>query len=138
MSISRKDAFSVTSLRRLKNAYHKYLWIFKNITQKMISCDFRRAITISDEIDVGPFEILRKWNIFSTQCKIPIKFVMSISGQIAAWEFWEAKDRQSPIIGILFTTFSVFFSTDKTIYNPMSLWTVLKYRNLCKDSWKVA
>ena len=47
-----------------------------------------------------------------------IKSVMSISGMISAREFWQVNDRQSPIVGVLFTTFSVFL-TDK--YNSMSL-----------------
>ena len=34
----------------------------------MISCDFRRVITISDKIDVGQVETLKKWNVFWEQC----------------------------------------------------------------------
>ena len=63
----RKDVFSVTSPRRLKNISLKYFWFFKN-TSQMISCDFRRVITISDKIDVRPSETLRKWNILWEQC----------------------------------------------------------------------
>ena len=34
----------------------------------MISRDFRRVITISDKIDVGQVETLKKWNVFWEQC----------------------------------------------------------------------
>ena len=33
----------------------------------MISCDFRRVITISHKIDVGPLETLKKWKVFWEQ-----------------------------------------------------------------------
>ena len=64
--ISKKMSFFVASLRRLKNISRKYFWFFKNISQ--ISCDFRRVITISDKIDVGPSETLWKWNVLWEQC----------------------------------------------------------------------
>ena len=67
-SISKKNVFSVTSLRRLKNISRKYLWFFKNTPAKIISCDFCRVITISGKIDVGPLETLKKWNLFCQQC----------------------------------------------------------------------
>ena len=34
----------------------------------MVLCDFRRVITISDKIDVGPLETLKKLNVFWDQC----------------------------------------------------------------------
>ena len=34
----------------------------------MVSCDFRRVVEISDEIDVGPLDTLKKWNVFWEQC----------------------------------------------------------------------
>ena len=34
----------------------------------MVSCDFRRVITIFDRIDVGPLETLKKSNEFWEQC----------------------------------------------------------------------
>ena len=34
----------------------------------MISCDFRRLITISDKIDVGPSEALKKLNVLWEHC----------------------------------------------------------------------
>ena len=73
----------------------------------MVSCDFRKVFTISDKIDVGPLETLRKWTVFWEQM-IDINQVCH-SGMISAWEFWQVNDRQSPIIGVLFTTFSDFF-----------------------------
>ena len=74
----KKDVFCVTSLRRLKNISKKILSLrgLKNISRsqvfvifqkyptKMISCDFRRVIIISDKIDVGPLETLKKWNVY--------------------------------------------------------------------------
>ena len=52
---------------------------------------------------------------------------MSISGLTSASEFWQVNDRQSLRVGVLFTTFSDFF-TDKTIYKPLLLRSVLKYK----------
>ena len=37
--------------------------VFRKYVTKMISCDFRRLIAISDKIDVGPSETLKKWNV---------------------------------------------------------------------------
>ena len=73
----KKDVFFVTSLRRLKNISKKmsFPWRLWDVSKtslasifgfskirhtKMISCDFRRVITISDKMDVGPSETLRK------------------------------------------------------------------------------
>ena len=53
----------MTSLRRLKNISGKYFWFFKNK-----SCDFSNVITISDKIDVGPLQTLKKWKVFWEQC----------------------------------------------------------------------
>ena len=81
----KRDVFFVTSLRRLKNISKKmsFVWSLwdsqKHLSQvflvfakirhtKMISCDFRRVITISDKIDVGSSETLRKWNVLWEQC----------------------------------------------------------------------
>ena len=38
-----------------------------------------------------------------------VKSVMTISELISAWVFWQVNDRQSPVVGVLFTTFSDFF-----------------------------
>ena len=89
----KKDVFCVTSWRRLGHISKKVsfpwrLWdasktslasIFgfpktrhKNTSQKhvtkMISCDFRRLIKISDKINVGLSETLKKWNVLWDQC----------------------------------------------------------------------
>ena len=81
----KKDVFFVKSLRRLEHISKKVsltwrLWDVSKISLasifgfskirhiKMISCDFRRFITISDEMDVGPSETLRKWNVLWEQC----------------------------------------------------------------------
>ena len=60
----KKDVFSVTCLRRLKNISCKYLWFIKNIRRY----DFRRVIIISNKIDLGPLETLTKWIVFWEQC----------------------------------------------------------------------
>ena len=39
----------------------------------MILCDFRRVITISDKIDIGPSETLKKLSVLWEQCKISMK-----------------------------------------------------------------
>ena len=50
----KKDVYSVASLICLKNICWKYLWLFKNITQKW----FR-----ADKIDVWALKTLKKWNV---------------------------------------------------------------------------
>ena len=70
-----KVVFHVRSLRRLEHiskclfcdvseASQKYLSqvyvIFRKYPTKMFSCDFRKVIETSDEIDVGPLETLKK------------------------------------------------------------------------------
>ena len=68
----RKDAYSVTSLIRLKNISGKYFWLFKNILQKWFH---------ADKIDVGPLKTLKKWNVvFWEQCIVINQSVISISG----------------------------------------------------------
>ena len=83
-NISKEMFFFVTSLRRLKYISKKMsfpwrLWdvsktlsqvflVFQKYVTKTISCDFRSVITISDKIDVGPWETLWKWNVLWEQC----------------------------------------------------------------------
>ena len=50
----KKDVYSLTSLICPKNISWKYLWLFKNITQKW----FR-----ADKIDVWALKTLKKWNV---------------------------------------------------------------------------
>ena len=116
----KKDVFFVTSLRRLKNISKKMsfpwrLWDvsktslasifgFPKICHNLISCDFRRLIAISDKIDVGPSETLKKWNVLWEHC---IDSSL-LSGLISTWEFWQVKDLQKPLVSVLFTTFSNF------------------------------
>ena len=99
------------SIRRLKNISQNHLFFQKYVT-KMISCDIRRVITVSDKIDVGPSETLKKWIVLWEQC-IDINQSSLPSGLISIWEFWQVKDRQNPIVSVLFTTLS-----------DLSLWTV--------------
>ena len=101
-----EDVSSISQKRRLFRDFpetsQKHLLqvfvIFQKFPTKMISFDFRRLITISDEIDVGPLETLKKWNIFWKQC-IDISQVCYQSGLISAWQFWQVNDRQSQIVG---------------------------------------
>ena len=138
----KKDAFWVTSLRRLvhiskkmsirdvSETSQKYLSqvfvIFQKHPTKMISCDFRRVIKMSDKIDVEPLEILKKWNVFWEQCidiyEICHKYQWT---DIAVRVLASQRDRQSIIVGVLFTTFSDLL-TDKTFHNPLSLSEIQK------------
>ena len=95
---------SETSQKHLSQVF----LVFQKCATKMISCDFLRVITISDKIDVGPSETLKKWNVLWEQC-IDINQSSLPSGLISTWEFWQVKDRQNPIVSVLFTTFSDFF-----------------------------
>ena len=62
---------SVTSHKHLSQVF----LVFQKYPTRMISCDFRKVITISDKIDVEPLETLKKWKVFWKQSS-----VMSISG----------------------------------------------------------
>ena len=42
--------------------------VFQKYSTKMVSCDFRRVITISDKIDVGQLQTPKKWNVFCQHC----------------------------------------------------------------------
>ena len=67
-SISQKRCLfrdvSETSQKHLSQVF----LVFQKYVTKMISCDFRRVITISDKIDMGPSETRRKWNVLWEQC----------------------------------------------------------------------
>ena len=66
------DVFKTSSIylkkrclfRDVSDTSQKYLSqvfvIFQKYPTKMVSCDFRRVIKISDKIDVGPLETLKK------------------------------------------------------------------------------
>ena len=41
---------------------------FQKYSLKTVSRDFRGAIEISDEIDVGALETIKRWNVFWEQC----------------------------------------------------------------------
>ena len=57
------DVFK-TSQKHLSQAF----LVFQKYVTKMILCDFRRVITISDKIDVGPSETLKKLSVSWEQC----------------------------------------------------------------------
>ena len=102
--------------RDVSETSQKYLsqvfLVFQKYPTKMISCDFRKVFTIFDKIDVGPLETLKKWNVLWEQCT-DINQSSLLSGLISTWEFWQANFCQSPIVGVLFTTFSDFFQLIK-------------------------
>ena len=89
----------------------------------MISCDLRRVITISDKIDGGPLEILKK-NVFWEQC-------MDINQVCHEYQWTDIcvrvlasqQSQVSPILGVLFTTFSNFFRLIKL--------DITRYYELC-------
>ena len=105
--LSKRCLFREVSETSQKHLSQVFL-VFQKYVTKMISCNFRRLITISDKIDVGPSETLKKWNVLWEQC-IDINQSSLPSGLISTWEFWQVKDRQNPIVSVLFTTFSDFF-----------------------------
>ena len=114
--------FCVTLLRRLGHISKKmsFPWrlrdvskpqvflVFQKYLTKMVLCNFRRLIKISDKIDVGPSETLKKWNALLEYC-IDINQSSLPSRQISTWEFWQVKDRENPVASVLFITFSNFF-----------------------------
>ena len=80
----KKDVFCVTSLsvssisqkrclfRDVSETSQKHLsqvfLVFQKYVTKMILCDFRRVIIISDKIDLGPSETLKKLSVLWEQC----------------------------------------------------------------------
>ena len=75
----------------------------------MVPYDFRWVIKISDKIDVGPLETLKKLNVFWEQRTDIIQVSPEYHWADTTWKFWQVNDRLSPIEGALFTTFSDFF-----------------------------
>ena len=90
----------------------KHLWqvflVFQKYVIKIILCDFREVIAISDKLDVGPSETLKKWKVLWAHC-LDINQSGLPSGLISTWEFWQVKDRQNQIASVSFTTSSDFF-----------------------------
>ena len=79
----------------------------------MISCDFRRVITIPDKKDVGPLDTLKKWNAFWEQC-IDINRVCHVHQWVdICVRVLVSQRSQSPIAAVLFNTFSDFFQLTK-------------------------
>ena len=118
---------SETSQKHLSQAFV----IFQKYPTKMVSCDLRRFVTISDKIDVGQLETPTKFYIFWEQFIYFNQVCHEHIGLISAWEFWQVNDRQSLIVCVVFTTLNDFLRLIKLcITNPLSLWTVLQYRNL--------
>ena len=80
--------------------------IFQKCPTKLILCEFHRVITISDKIDVGPLETLKKWNVFWEQC-VDINQVYHEHQWAGIYMRVLASKRS--IVGVLFTTFSDSF-----------------------------
>ena len=68
---------------------------------KMVPCDFRRVVEISDKIDVGPLETLNKCNVF---WELPVA-INQISVEWYLLEFWHVSDCQNPAVVGSFTSF---------------------------------
>ena len=122
--------FLETSQRRWLFSFRR----FKYISRKMSFCDVFKTSQKHLEKDVFCVTILRHlhhiskkmsslWRLWDVSkksltsicnfSKIPHKMILSdfhsVSGLISSWEFWQVNDRQSPIVGVLFTTFNDFF-----------------------------
>ena len=111
----KKDVFSVTSETSQKYLLQVFL-VFRKYFTKMIWCDFRRLI-ISDKIDVGPSETFKKWNFLWEQY-IDISQVCPVG-----WYLRESFGKSRIVkTQYCFTYYCQwFFSTDKTLYNLLSL-----------------
>ena len=126
---------SKTSKSLLCEASQKHLsqvfLVFQKSVTKMISCDFCRLIIISDKIDLGPPETLKKWNVLWKHC-IDIN-QSSLPSEILASQGLPKLNSK------WFTTFSNFFRLIKqpvvTINSANSL---LKHRNLGEVTKKAA
>ena len=56
----KKDIYSVTS----QKYFLKVFVTFQKYPTKLVSCDIRRVIELSDKIDVGLSKTLKKWNVY--------------------------------------------------------------------------
>ena len=118
----RKDACYVTFLIRLKNILWKYLWLFKNIPQKLFP---------ADKIDKRQLKIVQKWNVvFWEQCIAINQSFTRISGLMSAcflsqygqqiiWQFLHVKNCKISVAGVFLPL--VIFPNEKAFYNPLSL-----------------
>ena len=111
----------VTSQKHLSQVF----LVFKKYITKMTSSDFRSVITISDKIDVGPPETFKKWNVLRDQCRYQYQSIRSVQWADIYVEALASQGSSKPISKCIIYFFQWFFSTDKTIYNLLSLWTVL-------------
>ena len=119
----KKDAFSVTSLRRLDYISKKmfFPWRLWDVLKTSLASIFgfskirhkkyfvwfpwghdniwlNRCGTVRNTQEMKPFE----GAVHRYQSSLP-------SGLISTWDFWQVKNRQIPIVSALFTTFSDFF-----------------------------
>ena len=76
------------------------------------------------------FKVMRKYQqydaCFQTIFPFLMTLVMSISGLIFAWEVWQVKDHQSPIVSVLFTTFSDFLLLMYSLYGHLRYFKVMR------------
>ena len=66
-SISQKRCIFCDVSETSQNHLLQVFVIFQKYPTKIISCNFRKIIIISDKIDVGPLETLKKLNVFWEQ-----------------------------------------------------------------------
>ena len=132
----------MTSLRRLERIWRKmsFPWRLWDISKtSLVSiCDFHKVITISDKIDVVPLETLKKWSVFWEQCIEINQVCNEYQWADICVRLLESQRSSKPNNRCIIYYSQWFFLTDKTIYHPLSLWTVLKYRNLGQVRLKVA
>ena len=91
----------------------------------MISSDFRRLITISDKIDVGLSETLKKWVKRFVGALHRYQSIKSAQWADIYVRVLASQGLSKPNSKCIISYFQWFFSTDKTIYNLLSLQTVL-------------
>ena len=90
-----------------------------------------KVITISDKIDVGPLETLKKWKVFWGKQCIDINQVCHEYQWADICVRFVASQRSSkPNSRCIIYYLKWFFLFDETICNPLLLWTALTYGNL--------
>ena len=134
----------MTSLRRLKHISKKmsFLWRLKNITRKYFWCFKNTSQKWFRGISVGLLQYLIK-QIWDRQKHSRNETFCESSAQIsiksAQWadiymRVLASQGSSKPNSKCIIYYFQWFFSTDKSIYNLLSLWTVLTLAKLQKFS----
>ena len=109
-SISQKRCIFCDVSETSQNHLLQVFVIFQKYPTKIISCNFRKIIIISDKIDVGPLETLKKLNVFWEQC-IDINQICHECQwvDICVRVFAGQRSLKAHFVGVLFTTLSNIF-----------------------------